>query len=395
MPSPTPRPHLPRNVQLLGWASLLQDVSGEIIFPLLPTFLKSFPASSTFLGLSLGFMEGTADAVASMLKLWSGSWSDRVGNRKLFVVLGYSLPAMVRPLMGLVVAPWQLMSLRIGDRIGKGIRAAPRDALIAESTAPEQRGWAFGFNRGMDHIGAILGPLIAFIFLQFFPDQLRALFLLTVIPGLMVLLLVTYGLREEPREKVAAAKPFQFSLRPFDGNFRLYLLSLFIFTLGNSSDAFLLLRAHQLGVHADSLLILWPALHVVKSSGAMLAGRWLNVLGLRRPIIAGWLIYALVYLGFGFASEAWQAWALFLVYGTFYALTEPAEKTLVASLVPPDNKGLAYGWYNFAMGIGALPASLIFGVLDDKFGAPAAFGFGAAMATMAIVLLTRIRVRAP
>jgi MFS family permease len=392
MSSPAKRPPLPRNVQLLGWASMLQDVASEMIFPLLPALMQSLTGSSVVIGLYLGLMEGTADAIASVLKLWSGGWSDRVGQRKQFVVFGYSLPALARPLMGLAVAPWQLLAIRIGDRIGKGIRTAPRDALIAESTAPEERGWAFGFHRGMDHVGAMLGPLFAFVFLYFWPGELRVLCWLTIVPGLLVLALVIFGLREEPRAKVEAAQKFQFSLRPFDGNFRLYLLSLTIFTLGNSSDAFLLLRAGELGVDKTLLPILWFALHVVKSSGAMLVGRWLNVLGLRRSIVAGWLIYGLVYLAFGFATEAWQVWVLFLVYGLFYALTEPAEKTLVASLVSGEKKGLAYGWYNFAIGIAALPASLIFGILDDSFGALAAFGFGAAMAAVAMVLLARVNV---
>ena len=371
---------------------MLQDVAGEMIFPLLPGLMKSLTGSAAVIGVYLGLMEGAADAIASVLKLWSGGWSDRVGQRKQFVVWGYSLPALARPLMGLAVAPWQLLAIRIGDRIGKGIRTAPRDALIAESTAPDQRGWAFGFHRGMDHVGAMVGPLIAFVFLYFWPGELRILCLLTIIPGLMVLALVTYGLREEPRAKVEAAQKFQFSLRPFDGNFRLYLVSLTVFTLGNSSDAFLLLRAGELGVDKTLLPILWFALHVVKSSGAMLVGRWLHVLGLRRSIIAGWLVYGLVYLAFGFATTAWQVWALFLVYGIFYALTEPAEKTLVAGLVTGEKKGLAYGWYNFAIGIAALPASLIFGILDDQLGALAAFGFGAAMAAFAMILLARVRI---
>ena len=383
---PSVRP-LPRNVRLLGWASFLNDVASEMIFPLLPKFLLVALGGSK---LSLGVIEGLADSVASFVKLWSGAWSDRVGGRKGFVVCGYALAAVVRPLVAVIVAPWQLLVIRNADRIGKGIRNSPRDAMIADSVEPDARGRAFGFNRAMDHLGAAIGPLLAAAFLWAWPEQFRPLFLLTIVPGVIVVVLLMFGLRETKPTTKAGAE-YHWSLAPFAGGFRVYLVALVVFTLGNSSDAFLLVRANELGVATAALPLLWCAFHVVKSAGNALAGRFVGRLGPRPMILAGWIFYAAVYLLFALATSAWQVWVLFLSYGLFYAITEPAEKTLVANLVPSENRGLAYGWYNFAMGIATLPASVLFGAIYDRFGPVAAFGMGAALAMAASLLLLGIR----
>jgi predicted MFS family arabinose efflux permease len=242
----------------------------------------------------------------------------------------------------------------------------------------------------MDHLGAAVGPLLAAAFLWIWPNQLRTLFLLTIIPGVLVVLLLLFFLREPPRTE-ARPQPLQLTLKPFDRNFRLYLLALILFTLGNSSDAFLLVRAEELGVATVLLPVLWSVFHVAKSVGNLLAGRAVDILGPRPLIFGGWLVYAAIYLLFALATSAWHAWALFLGYALFYALTEPAEKTFVAELVPSDRKGLAYGWYNFAMGIATLPASLIFGALYQQFGPLAAFGWGAGLALAAALLLWSVR----
>ncbi len=386
-PAPS-RPPLAWNVKILGWASLLNDVASETMIPLMPVFLLNVLGGSNF---QLGAIEGVADSTASLLKLWTGGWSDRVGHRKAFVVFGYVLAAIARPLSGLAQAPWHLFATRTSDRIGKGIRTTPRDAMIADSSPPEALGWSFGFARAMDHLGAALGPLLAMIFLEFWPDRLRLLFLLTAVPGLAVVALLVWGLRDEP-PKVSVERPkFSLSLRPLNGNFRLYLLAMFVFTLGNSSDLFLLARAKALGLADYMLPVLWLVLHLVKSSGSLLAGMSVNRLGAKPLIFVGWSIYALVYLAFAFTTQLWQVWALFLVYGIYYAVTEPIEKKFVADLIPAQRKGLAYGWFNFSVGIGALPASLLFGWLDDRYGPTAAFGCGAALAGVAALLLTKVK----
>jgi MFS family permease len=371
----------------LGAVSLLNDIASEMIYPLLPSFLLTVLRGNYF---HLGIIEGLADTAASFLKLWSGGRSDQAGRRKGFVVAGYSLAAISRPLIGLFVAPWQLMILRVVDRTGKGIRTSPRDALIADATDPAIRGRAFGFHRAMDHLGAALGPLAAAVFLWFWPGQLRALFLLTILPGLLVIVLLGFALRET-RATQPAQEPVRLTLRPFGRHFRLYLLALVVFTLGNSSDAFLLVRAGELGVAPELLPVLWCAFHVLKSSSNFLLGRTVDRFGARPFLFLGWLVYAGVYLGFGLAATTWHAWALFLCYALHYGLTEPAEKTLVANLAGSERKGLAYGWYNCAIGVAALPSSLIFGAVYQIYGALAAFAWGAALALIAVAILVGVR----
>ena len=427
---------LPRNVKVLGWASCLNDVASEMIFPLLPQFLLTFLGGSKW---QLGLIEGIADSASSLLKPWFGAMSDRAPRRKGFVLFGYALAALARPILAVVWFPWQVLLVRSADRVGKGVRTAPRDALLADSTSANMHGRAFGFHRGMDHLGAAIGPLLATAFLLLWPGQLRWLFALTIVPGIAVVLLVALGLREraktregtidqesksdEAREQGGQAhfaprtaqsepvpqpsepvphqgSPVPDSLQParprMSRSFRLYLAALLVFTLGNSSDAFLLVRAGELGVGVAFLPLLWFVFHVVKSIGNVLAGRWVDRVGPRVPILLGWLLYAGVYLAFALAAYAWQAWALFIAYGVFYALSEPAERTLVARLAPEGRKGSAFGWFNLAIGVSALPASLIIGLLyqTKTWGAPLAFGWGAALALVATVLLIGVRVPA-
>ena len=385
-----PQP-LPRNVKVLGWVSLCNDISSEMIFPLLPQFLLTVLKGNIF---SLGVIEGAVDSASSIIKLWSGGWSDRIGSRKGLVLFGYALASVARPLVAIITAPWQLFAIRLADRVGKGVRNSPRDALIADSVAPQIRGRAFGFNRAMDHLGAAVGPILAAVFLWFCPEQYRTLFLLAAIPGLAVVLFLVLGLRE-PAKKTAAAEKITWTLAPFGKDFRIWLAALVVFTLGNSSDAFLLVRAGQLGVATVMLPILWCVFHVFKSGGNMIAGRLVDRFGAKPMLLIGWVLYAGIYLGFGLASDQWHIWLLFMGYAMFYACTEPAEKTLVANLVGPEQRGLAYGWYNAAVGIGTLPASLLFGVLYQAFGALMAFGVGAMLALLAGLVLLAVRVVRP
>ncbi len=394
--SPTPRSdkgRLSPTVRLLSLSSLLNDIAGEMIFPLLPMFLLNvLGASKSFLGI----VEGVADTGSSLLKLVSGAWSERAGGRRKFVIAGYALAAFSRPLIGLATNKWHLFACRETDRVGKGIRTAPRDAMISDSTSPDMRGRAFGFHRAMDHLGAAIGPVLATMFLWMWPGQLRALFLVTAIPGLAAVVLLLWRLREPVAvsHSSSTAKASPGAAPAHDGNFRRYLVALAIFTLGNSSDAFLLVRANELGVPDLWLPMLWFVFHIVKSAGNVLAGHMVDRRGARLPLMLGWTLYAGVYLAFAFATEAWHAWALFIGYAVYYALTEPSEKTLVAQLTGGKRQGVAFGWYNFAMGIMAFPASVIFGELYERFGALPAFGSGAALAGVAMLLLSTVRVRA-
>jgi predicted MFS family arabinose efflux permease len=242
----------------------------------------------------------------------------------------------------------------------------------------------------MDHLGAAIGPLLAAAFLWLWPEQVRALFFVTLLPGLLLIVLLIFGLQETPAS-VPPRERLHLTLKPFERRFRLYLLALVVFTLGNSSDAFLLVRARELGVPAALLPLLWCAFHVVKSCSNLLLGDAVDRFGPRPFILLGWFVYAGVYLAFGLATTSWEAWTFFLTYALFYGLTEPAEKTLVSNLVGSQRQGLAYGWYNFAIGIGTLPSSLIFGALYQVYGAFVAFAWGAALALVAVVLLLAVR----
>ena len=385
------KPKLPRTVFALALVSLFTDASSEIIYPLLPLFLTTTLGASAGM---LGMIEGAAETTASLLKLASGWWSDRVARRKPLVVIGYTIASVVRPLVALAQSAGQVLAIRVSDRVGKGIRTSPRDALLADAVGPAQRGRAFGLHRAADHLGAVVGPLTAFAVLRWTTLSLRQLFLLAAIPGALAVIALVVGVREEPRrlEPVAAALPngTTSATRPtlacgLPGRFWGFLGVLLLFTLGNSSDAFLLLRASQLGVAAALLPILWAMLHVVKSATSTPGGTLSDRVGRAPLIIAGWVIYAAVYLGFGRATATWHVWALFAVYGTYFGLTEGVEKALVADLVPAAKRGAGFGWYNLAIGLGALPASVIFGAVWDRYGAARAFEMGAAFSAVAAV----------
>jgi MFS family permease len=370
------------NVLAFGVVSFLTDVSSEMIYPLLPLFLTAvLGAGPAF----LGAIEGIAESTSALLKLVSGKLSDRVSRRKPLVVAGYGLSALARPLIALATAPAFVLAVRFCDRIGKGVRTSPRDALIADSVEPELRGRAYGFHRSMDHAGALLGPLLAAGLLGWFGFELRTVFWCAAIPGVLAVALLLVGVREQPRP-VAATRDAGRALLP-RGQLRTYLLILLLFTLGNSSDAFLLLRAGELGITPTLLPLLWAFFHLVKMLGAFPFGALSDRIGRRGVIVAGWGVYAAAYLGFALATEPWHIWLLFAGYGIFYGLTEGAEKALIADLAPEAERGGAFGWFNATIGLGALPASLLFGALWQWFGPLAAFGCGAALAAVAAGLL--------
>lgn len=298
------------------------------------------------------------------------------------MLAGYGIASLVRPLVGIAQSVPQVALIRLTDRVGKGIRGAPRDALIADAVPAGDRGRAFGFQRSADHAGAVLGPIVAYVLLQWAGISLRTVFLLAAIPAALAMLALWFGVRESARSVEAGARP-GFTRQGLDGTFWRYLAVLLVFTLGNSTDALLVLRATELGVAVALVPVLWAMLHVVKSASSTPGGVLSDRVG-RRPLIAGgWAVYSLVYLGFAAASSAWQAWALFAAYGLYFGLTEGVEKAVVADLVPAGVRGAAYGWYNLTIGLAAFPASLLFGALWQAFGAPVAFATGSALALAA------------
>lgn len=390
-PAPDAAPRVPLlrgNLLWLSVVSLLNDSASEMIYPLLPVFLTgALGASAGFLGV----IEGVAEASSSLLKLASGVIADRLGRRKQLVAWGYAIASVGRPLIAVATAAWQVLAIRFADRVGKGLRTAPRDALLAESVPPELRGTAFGIHRAADHAGAVVGPLAASAILLAVPGRLREVFAFALIPGLVTIAVVLLKVRD-PAPKVAAAPAGarRTVLPPFRAMgpvFPRYLAVLVLFALGNSSDAFLLLRAQRLGVALALIPVLWAALHASKMAWSVIGGRMSDAAGPRLAIVLGWLTYAAVYAGFAAARAEWHVWALFLVYGLFFGLTEAPEKALVASFAPREYRGSAFGWYHAVAGVAALAASILFGVIWDAFGPAAAFLTGASLALAAAALL--------
>jgi MFS family permease len=381
-------------VKALGLVSLLTDASSEMIYPLLPAFLTgALRAGPAFVGL----VEGAAEAAASVLKIAAGRVSDRLPRRKPLVVAGYGLSSLARTLVALATAPGHVLAVRIADRIGKGTRSAPRDALLAEVTEPGRRGQAFGFHRAMDHAGAVVGPLLASALLWLRLD-LRAVFALAAVPALASLAVLVAGVREPARRAApprgAGAGPGPPA--PLGPGLRRYLGVLAVFSLGNSSDAFLLLRAQDAGVPLAAVPALWAFHHAIKAAAGTHGGMLADRIGAGPTLVAGWAVYAASYAGFAAASAPWHAWLLFAVYALFHALTEGAERALVAALAPAESRGRAFGYFHAVTGVTLLPASLLAGALWQWKGPAAAFGTGAALAAVAALMLpAAVRARSP
>ena len=379
---------LPKNVRNLGWVSFLNDVSSEMIYPLLPLFLTQVLGASV---LFVGLIEGVAESVSSFLKLFSGWFSDRFQRRKGIIVFGYSLASATRPLMGAASSPFHVLILRFFDRVGKGVRTSPRDALLSQSCGEEERGKAFGFQRAMDHAGAMIGPLMASLFLVGGIRNLRTIFWIAFIPACLCVWVLLRGVQETVADPSSKPPPFRIRWNEWDRKFKYFLLIIALFTLGNSSDAFLLLRAKDLGVGTASIPILWFFLHLSKTIFSVPGGVLSDRIGRRPVMVLAWTVYGLVYLGFSFATKAVHVWGLFFIYGLFFGLSEGVERAWVADLVEPSKRGTAYGVYHFFIGIAALPASLLTGFIWKTLGVAWAFGLGATMALgaalLAIVLL--------
>ena len=375
---------IPRNVLILGFVSFFTDVASEMVIPLLPIFLTSVLGATA---LAVGWIEGLADATASLLKLLSGRWSDRLGRRRPLVIAGYTLSSIVRPFIALAASAWHVLLVRVVDRIGKGIRTSPRDALLAASAPPELHASAFGLHRAMDHLGAVVGPLCAAGFLAFVSQDLRTLFWLTAIPSAAAVLVVVVAVREPP----ALSTPPPARASGSSRRLLRLLVPLGLFTLGNASDVFLLLKAGAERAPLTTLPLLWMGLHVVKVLASLAGGRLADRWDRRWTIVVGWLFYAAIYAGFAFADDPFVVAALFLAYGIYHGLTEGAERALVAELVPAVRWGSGFGWYHLTLGALALAASVLFGALWTRFGSHVAFLTSAALAVLAAIALVATR----
>lgn len=372
-----------KNVFVLGLVSFLTDVSSDMIYPILPLFLTLvLKASFVYVGL----IEGVAESTASLLKVFSGWWSDRAGKRKPLVVLGYSLSSLGKPLLLVASLAWHVLVIRFIDRLGKGIRTSPRDAMIAESTE-DKRGASFGLHRAMDSAGAIIGPLLAFILLPLLKQNYRGLFLIATIPAVISVLILVLFVKEQKRISPVSMPEKNLSLSLFDKRFKIFILVVLIFTLGNSSDAFLLLRAKDLGIKTVLIPLLWLFSNITYTLFSLPLGALSDRMGRKKVIILGFLVYGLVYLGFGLANKSWWLWLLFAFYGLYYAFTDGAMRAFVADLTKEEKKATAYGIFHGTVGICALPASLIFGFIWQTFGTLYAFSFGAILALLAGFIL--------
>jgi MFS family permease len=391
---------LPRNVWVMSATSLLNDISSEMLLNLIPFFLANILGVRTAV---IGLIEGVAETTASLLKIFFGTLSDRFGKRKPFAVVGYALSALTKPLLYFASAWGWVLGVRVADRIGKGIRTAPRDALIADSVEDKQRGLAFGLHRASDTLGAFLGlGIAAFIIWRtqaqaslLTLDTFKLVVLVSIIPGVLGVLVLALGATEVTGTGKSVEMK-RLSLKEMDPRFKYFLLVLILFTLGNSSDAFILLRGQERGLNILQVMGMSLTFNAVYTVFAGPLGAWSDNVGRRRLMMGGWLAYGLVYLGFAFSKTGWQVWILFALYGLYYAATEGTARALVADLVSSDQRGGAYGLYNAAIGITVLPASLIAGLLWQGigswtgFGASAPFFFGAGMALLAGILFWRL-----
>jgi len=387
---------LPRNVWAVGFTSFFMDVSSEMVINILPLYLANVLGVPTSI---IGLIEGIAESTASILKLFSGWLSDKLGGRKWIAVAGYGLSAISKPFF-YIASTWELVAgVRWADRVGKGIRTAPRDALIADSVTKEVRGLAFGFHQAMDTAGAMVGVIIAVIVvwlaqkntLDLSKSTFQTLVLISLLPAVLAVLSLVIGARDVPVNAQRAAP--KFTLSSMGQPFIVFLVIVSIFTLGNSSDAFLVLRAQNLGITVTGILIMLAMFNLIYSLISTPAGSLSDRIGRRRLIIGGWLLYAVIYLGFGFAQAAWQVWALYVVYGLYYGMAFGTSNALVADLVPEQLRGTAYGTYNAVIGILTFPASVIAGLLWQGagswtgFGPSAPFLFGGTLALIAAVLM--------
>jgi MFS family permease len=383
-------PRLPRTVLILSLTSFLTDISSEMIYPLLPAFLAITLGAAPW---ALGLIEGCAETTSAFLQVYSGRLADRGGKRKPLTLLGYGLSGFARPLIAFASVWPMVLAIRVVDRVGKGLRSAPRDALIADATPQKIRGTAYGFHRAADHAGATLGPLVAALLLATTSLHERGVFLLAAIPGVFAFVALTFV--HEPPKVVVKPLPPVVKWQSWPQPFRRLLLATLVFTLGNSTDALLLLKLTKAGVPVAWTAALWALHSLGKMGTSALGGRLSDKLGRKPLMLAGWAVYALVYLGFALADSAAANVALFLAYSLYFGLTEPVEKAWVVDLVPENQRASALGVRQLAVGMGALPASALAGVLWTVSGPLAAFGVGTLFAAVGLGLLATVKVPSP
>lgn len=361
--------------------SLFTDLSTEMSYAIIPIFLKEvLKAQPVFIGL----VEAIAESTASILKTFSGYISDRLKKRKLFIFIGYTFSAVVKPLLALATQSWHVLVVRFADRFGKGIRTAPRDALIADSTTYASFGKAYGFHRAMDTMGAILGPLLAFLILSISHQNYRLLFALAFIPGLIAIFFIIFGVKEIIQE---TKRVFRFSFKEIDTQLKTFFIIIIIFTLGNSSDAFLLLRARELGLGVPLIPILWLVFNISYFLWSYPAGALSDRIGRKKTIIFGFLIYAVTYFSLAFNKSVTLLWPIFVMYGLYYGFTEGNLRAYVADLTLPEHRGTIFGFYHTIVGITLLPANLVMGYLWQKFGFDIALLTGATFSLISALLL--------
>jgi len=396
---------LERNVFFTGLVSFFMDMSSEMIYPLVPIFLSSILGINKSL---IGLIEGIAESTASLLKVFSGWFSDRIKKRKILMIAGYGISTLSRPILAIATLWSHVLGFRFIDRFGKGIRGAPRDAIIAESTHPKDLGRSFGFHRGMDTFGAVIGPAIAFLVLSIFTGNFRLVFWLSMIPGIIAVMVIVFFIKETKDKKITSIQKSLSENPPlppfakvgisessplkkggkggFDWRFKVFVGIATLFALGNSSDVFLILRATNIGIKESRIPLLYLSFNLIYSLVSIPAGILSDRIGRKRVILSGFMLFAFVYWGFAVSSEKWHIWGLFLLYGVFMGFTEGIQKAYLSTIIPENLKATGYGIFSSFVGLAVLPASIIGGYLWDKYGPHATFYYGSFTAFASAVI---------
>jgi MFS family permease len=370
-----------RNVLFTGLTSFLTDTSVKMVYAVMPMFLLSLGASKT----TLSVIEGIAESTASLIKSLSGYWSDKIGKNKPFMLIGYGISALIIPLYSFVISPTQVLYLRFIERFGKGIRTAPRDSLIAGSVMNNETGRSFGLQKAMDNSGAIVGPLAAFVLFIFFPGNFQIIFLLAGIPAILSTFVILFGIKEAKINEDTLFKKFRF--KDFPKRYYLFLGIVFIFTLGNSTDALLMVKANEVGVNITFIPLVYLITSIVSVLLSIPIGSLSDRMGKEKILIVGYLIYAIVYYGFGVTKSIGVIVGLFALYGLYSAATDGIQKAFISDMIDKNKQGTGLGIYNALLGITLLPASVIAGLLYDKINSSIPFYFGAATAVTSVILL--------
>jgi MFS family permease len=370
-----------RNIFFTGLTSFLTDTSVKMVYSVMPMFLMSIGASKT----GLALIEGIAESTSALVKVLSGFWSDKTGRNKPFMLAGYGLSALIIPLYTFVVSPTHVLILRFIERFGKGIRTAPRDSLIAGSIPDGESGRSFGLQKAMDNSGAIVGPLIAFAMLSLVPGNYRMIFFVAGLPALLAILVLILGIKEARKNRHELFVKFHF--KDFPAKYYFFLIIVFFFTLGNSTDALLMIKANDVGIKVALIPLVYMVTNVISVFASIPVGSLADRVGKEKILIAGFLIYAIVYFGFGVTTSMRAIIALFALYGLYSAATDGIQKAFISDMIDNNKKGTGLGIYNALLGVTLLPASLIAGFLYDKVNSSVPFYFGAATALVSAILM--------